>query len=76
MAILGENGQPINQIKPTEPTQVSPLLAAYFKVAYERDPQFKALIEDFKANVKRALVEAGIDADPRPNRQRRRGSVA
>ncbi len=59
--ILDENGDTINQLAATAPHEVDPLLAAYFKVAYDRDPAFRAIIEDFIASVKRAYAEAGIE---------------
>jgi hypothetical protein len=61
ITIVDENGVEINQLSTVEASTVSPLTAAFFKVAYERDPEFKTIIDDLANSVAQIVNELEVD---------------
>jgi len=56
MIILDTDGQPINQLAPTNEPTVSPLAQAYVAWLYENDEQFKTILDDLIAGVMEAVA--------------------
>ncbi len=63
MQVYDEHGQPINQLAETEPRMVNPILAAWLKVTYEHDEQFRAAVDTMVAGFVEAVNRAMEDLD-------------